>query len=68
MPQVSAAVFRSAPSKTSASASIRRAAFASRLFPAARRSAAAVKSVLVIITADDIPASSCLYGRESEIR
>ena len=68
MPQVSAAVFRSTPSSTSASASIRRAAVASRLFPAAQRSSAAVSSILVIATADDISLLVCLYGRESEIR
>ena len=51
MPQVSAAVFRSTPSSTSASASIRRAACASRLFAAAARSSAAVKSIRVIAIA-----------------
>ena len=51
MPQVSAAVFRSMPSSTSASASIRRAACASRLLAAAARSSAAVKSIRVIAIA-----------------
>lgn len=40
---------------TSAIASIRRVAFASRLLPAARLSPAAVSSVLVTCTAADIP-------------
>jgi len=53
MPQVSAAVFQGSPSSTSAS--IRRAACASRLFAAAARSAAAVKSVRVIAIATICP-------------
>ena len=51
MPQLSAAVLRSTPSMTSASASIRRAAFASAAFAAAARSARADRSVRVIATA-----------------
>jgi hypothetical protein len=39
----------------------------SRLFTAARLSSAAVRSILVIVTAADIPASYCLVGSESEI-
>ena len=50
------ASIRSTPSSTSAIPGIRRAAFASRLLPAARLRAAAVSSVLVTLTAADIPA------------
>jgi len=55
MPQVSAAVFRSLPSRTSARASIRRAALASRLLLAARLISAEVRFRLVIANAADIP-------------
>src|ERR1700737_2272520 len=50
MPQVSAAVLRSTPSSTSASANIRRAAALSFSRPGAARSAVAVKSSRVIET------------------
>lgn len=66
MPQASAAVLRSTPSRTSASASIRRAAFASRLLLAARRNSVEVRARLVIAKAADIPASFCRSERESE--
>jgi len=52
MPQLRAAVVRFAPSRTSASASIRREARAFFSRPAARRSSAAVKSLRVISIAD----------------
>ena len=66
MPQISAAVVRSAPSSTSASASIRRAARASLVWPAAARSSLAVSSRRVISIAG-IPASSASNSIESEI-
>src|SRR5438552_18744399 len=63
MPQVSAAVLRSTPSSTSASASIRRAAalFFSPL--AALRSSEAVRSSRVIDTAAPIDAAPCVYRK-----
>src|ERR1700751_5445100 len=57
MPQVSAAVLRSTPSSTSASASIRRAAAPSFSPLAALRSSDAVKSRRVIDTAVPIDAA-----------
>src|SRR6266436_3138139 len=57
MPQVSAAVLRSTPSSTSASASIRRAAALSFSPLAALRSSEAVKSSRVINTAAPIDAA-----------
>src|SRR6478672_1318236 len=57
MPQVSAAVLRSAPSSTSASASIRRAAALSFSPLAALRSSEAVRSSRVIDTAAPIDAA-----------
>src|SRR6478736_4001103 len=57
MPQVSAAVLRSAPSSTSASASIRRAAAPSFSLLAALRSSEAVRSSRVIDTAAPIDAA-----------
>src|SRR6476661_8131790 len=57
MPQVSAAVLRSAPSSTSASASIRRAAAPSFSPLAALRSSEAVRSSRVIDTAAPIDAA-----------
>src|SRR5882672_6405110 len=57
MPQVSAAVLRSTPSSTSASASIRRAAALSFSPPAALRSSEAVRSSRVIDTAAPIDAA-----------
>src|SRR6185437_7030651 len=57
MPQVSAAVLRSTPSSTSASASIRRAAALFFSPPAALRSSEAVKSSRVIDTAAPIDAA-----------
>ena len=51
MPQLSAAVLRSTPSSTNASASMRRAALASFAFAAEARSSRAEKSVRVIATA-----------------
>src|SRR5271166_1858430 len=57
MPQVSAAVLRSTPSSTSASANIRRAAALSFSPLAALRSSEAVRSTRVIDTADPIDAA-----------
>src|SRR5260221_14320528 len=57
MPQVSAAVRRSAPSSTIARASIRRAAEPSFSRPAAARRSFAVKSGLMILTAPPIDAA-----------
>src|SRR3981189_2961753 len=57
MPQVSAAVLRSTPSSTSASASIRRAAALSFSPPAALRSSEAVRSSRLIDTAAPIDAA-----------
>src|SRR6476661_7252287 len=57
MPQVSAAVLRSMPSSTSASASIRRAAALFFSPPAALRSSDAVRSSRVIDTAAPIDAA-----------
>src|SRR4051794_27110650 len=57
MPQVSAAVLRSTPSSTSASASIRRAAALSFSPLAALRSSEAVRSSRVIDTAAPIDAA-----------
>src|ERR1700716_403602 len=57
MPQVSAAVLRSTPPSTSASASIRRAAALSFSPPAALRSSEAVRSSRVIDTAAPIDAA-----------
>ena len=55
MPQLVAASVREWPSSTSAIASIRRAAFASRVRAACRRRSAAVNSARVI--ANDMPSS-----------
>jgi hypothetical protein len=65
MPQASAAASRECPSSARAIASIRRAAFASRLRAASRRNSAADRSCRVIATA--IPASR-MKRRASESR
>src|SRR5713226_8386241 len=67
MPQVSAAVRRSAPSSTIARASIRRAAEPSFSRPAAARRSFAVKSGRMILTAPPIDAAPLLRASiESE--
>ena len=60
------ALFRSTPSSTSAIASIRRDACASRLRAAPARNSPAVRSRRVIAMAADIPASYCPQPRESQ--
>src|SRR6476469_9793791 len=66
MPQVSAAVLRSKPSSTSASASIRRAAALFFSPPAALRSSEAVRSSWVIDTA--VPIDAAPLKREHRVR
>src|SRR5258705_11139027 len=66
MPQVSAAVLRSKPSSTSASASIRRAAALFFSPPAALRSSEAVRSSRVIDTA--VPIDAAPLKREHRAR
>src|SRR5258705_10680434 len=66
MPQVSAAVLRSKPSSTSASASIRRAAALFSSPPAALRSSEAVRSSRVIDTA--VPIDAAPLKREHRVR
>src|SRR5258705_13876193 len=66
MPQVSAAVLRSKPSSTSASASIRRAAALFFSPPAALRSSEAVRSSRVIDTA--VPIDAAPLKREHRVR
>src|SRR6476619_6552816 len=66
MPQVSAAVLRSMPSSTSASASIRRAAALFFSPPAALRSSEAVRSSRVIDTA--VPIDAAPLKREHRVR
>src|SRR5258705_13315074 len=66
MPQVSAAVLRSKPSSTSASASIRRAAALFFSPPAALRSSEAIRSSRVIDTA--VPIDAAPLKREHRVR
>ena len=66
MPQLRAAVVRSAPSSTSAIASIRRATFASLVQAASRRNPSEVKSSRVISTAVAMKVSLARNRSESD--